>query len=182
MNWENVPTDRLLLKGIDESDIEFIFKHFSNDFVCQFLYDEEPFAAVAEAKELIKAFQSEKNWQMNRWVIIEQGSKQKIGTCGFMFWDKANNSIEIGYDLEKEYCNQGFMTEALSAAIDKAFFEKGINRIQAITYIDNLASCRLLEKLGFLREGTIRDKHLFRGQYYDHYCYSVLKREWRRRT
>ena len=109
---------------------------------------------------------------------MDRATNTRMGTCGFMFWDKCNYSIEIGFDLQEAYCGKGIMTEALRAIINKAFTEKGINKIQAITYIDNQESCKLLEKLGFVKEGVIREKHCFRGKYYDHYCYSLLKREW----
>lgn len=179
MNWDNVETKRLLLKGWDTSDIPFLFKHFSDEFVCKYLYDAEPFTAVEEAEQMVEFFSNENNKGSNRWVIIDKSNNQRIGTCGYMFWDTDNHSIEIGYDLQQSYSQKGIMTEALTAVIDLAFYEKGINRIQAITSVSNVASCKLLEKLGFQKEGIVRDKHYFRGNYYDHYCYSLLKREWK---
>lgn len=179
MNWQNIETERLLLKGIDETDTDFIFEHFRDDYVCKYLFDAEPFAEVAEARGMIRAFANEKNESINRWVIREKSGGARLGTCGFLFWDKENKSAEIGCDLRQEACGKGFMTEALRAVFDLAYSEKGINRIQANTYIDNAACCTLLERLGFKREGIARDKHFFRGSYYDHYCYSLLKREWR---
>lgn len=178
MNWENVETKRLRLKGWDTSDIPFVFEQFSDAFVCQYLYDAEPFTTVEEAEQLVAFFSNENNRQSNRWVIIDKSNNQRIGTCGYMFWDTTNHSIEIGYDLQQSHAQKGIMTEALTAVINLAFHEKGINRIQAITYVGNVASCKLLERLGFQKEGIVRDKHYFRGHYYDHYCYSLLKREW----
>lgn len=178
MNWQNIETERLLLKGIDETDTDFVFEHFRDSYVCRYLFDAEPFSEVEEARGMIRAFASEKNQTINRWVILEKSRNARIGTCGFHFWDRENNSAETGFDLREEACGKGFMTEALRAIFDLAFTDKGINRIQAITYLDNASCCRLLEKLGFKREGIVRDKHLFRGSYYDHYCYSLLKREW----
>lgn len=179
MNWNAIETERLLLKGIDESDADFVFRHFSNEYVCKYLYDEEPFTSIDQAKQLIGMFGNAANTRLNRWIIVEKHSGQRIGTCGFMAWDTLNNSAELGYDLAEAYCRRGIMTEALIAGIHAAYDEKGINRIQAITYVDNSASCKLLEKLGFKQEGIIREKHYFRGKYYDHFCYSLLKREWK---
>lgn len=178
MNWENVETERLLLKGIDKSDTDFIFMHFKDEYVCRYLYDAEPFTSFDEAKQLISVFGNKDNGVINRWIIMDKVTKTRMGTCGYMFWDKFNNSIEIGYDLQEEFCGKGIMIEALRAIINKAFTEKGINRIQAITYIENKKSCNLLEKIGFSKEGIIREKHYFRGKYYDHFCYSLLKNEW----
>lgn len=177
MNWDNIETHRLFLKGLDDSDAEFIFGEFSDEYVCRYLYDAEPFRGIDEARELIAHFGSDRNTTINRWVIMDKGTGQRLGTCGFHCWDKENNCIEVGYDLREEHCRKGIMTEALTAIIGKAFSEKGINRIQAFVSLDNIASCKVLEKLGFKREGVIREKHYFRGKYYDHFCYSLLKRE-----
>lgn len=178
MNWDNIETRRLILKGLDDSDAEFLFGEFSDGYVCRYLYDAEPFTAIDEARQLIAQFASCKSTTINRWVITDKGTGRRLGTCGFHCWDKENNCIEIGYDLREEHCRKGIMTEALTAAIGKAFSEKGMNRIQAFVSVDNAASCALLGKLGFTNEGVIREKHLFRGRYYDHFCYSLLKREW----
>lgn len=179
MNWENIETDRLLLKGLDASDVPFLFEHFSDEYVCRYLYDAEPFTSISEAENLVATFTDPDRTGLNRWIIVDKVSEQRIGTCGFMFWDRVNNSIEVGYDLRQAFCRRGIMSEALTAIFDVAFGEKGINRIQAIIYPDNVASWRTAEKLGFVREGVVREKHYFRGRYYDHYCYSLLKREWR---
>jgi ribosomal-protein-alanine N-acetyltransferase len=179
LNWDSIETPRLILRGLDDSDVEFIYKQFSDEFVCKYLYDAEPFSNLSEAKQLIDQFSNEKNKTITRWILIEKSTNHKIGTCGYHFWDNENNSIEVGYDIMKEYCNKGIMKEALIAIINIAFYKKGLNRIQAFVSIENIASYRLLEKLGFKREGIIRDKHYFRGKYYDHFCYSLLKKEWK---
>ncbi|MEZ4640256.1 MAG: GNAT family protein [Caldilineaceae bacterium] len=179
MNWENIETDRLLLKGLDVSDVPFLFEHFSDAYVCRYLYDAEPFTSISEAEDLVKSFANPEKRGINRWIIVDKASNQRIGTCGFHFRDRVNNSTEVGYDLSEAFCRRGIMTEALTAILDVAFHEQGINRIQAFIYPDNVASWRTAEKLGFVREGIVREKHYFRGRYYDHYCYSLLRREWR---
>ena len=89
-----------------------------------------------------------------------------------------NNIAEIGYDLWHEYWGQGYMKEALISAIESGFTNMGLNRINAFVALENINSIKLLEKLGFKNEGVYRDKHLFRGKYYDHYSFSLLKRDW----
>jgi len=105
-------------------------------------------------------------------------TNELMGTCGFHCWDKVNNIAEVGYDLEKKFWEKGYMKEGLKKIIKFGFSEMSLNRIQAYISLDNEASYKLLESLGFKREGIIRDKHLYRVKYYDHYCYSLLRREW----
>ncbi|MFS1516154.1 GNAT family N-acetyltransferase [Bacillus sp. SCS-151] len=89
-----------------------------------------------------------------------------------------NHIAEIGYDLWLDYWGQGYMKEALTTTIDSAFNNMNLIRINAFVAIENDQSKYLLKSLGFQNEGIHREKHLYRGKYYDHYSYSLLKREW----
>lgn len=109
---------------------------------------------------------------------MRKSDKESMGTCGYDSWDRENNIAEIGYDLWKEFWGQGYMREALIAAIYSGFNNMDLNRINAFVALDNLRSARLLESLGFKREGIYREKHFYRGEYFDHYTYSLLRREW----
>jgi len=84
----------------------------------------------------------------------------------------------LGYDLCPPYWGKGYMTEALTKLITTGFADMGLNRIQAFIDVRNTRSVNLASRLGFKNEGIARDKHLFCGKYYDHYCFSLLKREW----
>jgi ribosomal-protein-alanine N-acetyltransferase len=179
--FPDLSSDRLLLRQVRESDAAFLFDHLSDSRVCRYLYDEEPFTTIDEAESLIQLFIDPEGKTLNRWIIVTKGSGEPIGTCGFGFWDKQNNIAEIGYDLGPAYWDRGYMTEALTEALTSGFENMSLNRVEAVIALENVASIRLVEKLGFQREGVLRDRHLFRGRYYDHYLYSLLAREWDRR-
>lgn len=172
-----IETERLLLRGFEPNDAPFVLKHFSDPDVCRYLYDCEPFASLEEAEGLIRGYNNPDQKSRCRWVIVWKETGEIAGTCGFHLWDHDNKSVELGYDLCKEFWGKGIVVEAVSAAIGYAFKNWDVNRIQAFIALDNAQSVRAAEKLGFTLEGIIREKHLFRGQYYDHYCYSLLKRE-----
>lgn len=176
---KKLETDRLILRELNEEDIDFIYNHFSNEDVCKYLYDAEPLKQHEEALEIINWYKDFEIKNHSRWGIVLKESNILIGTCGYHFLDRINKIVEIGYDLNKDFWGQGYMTEALKEIIDVAFTNMQLNRIQAYVYIENIASFKLLEKLKFIREGVIRDKHLFRGNYYDHYCYSLLAKDWK---
>ena len=72
------------------------------------------------------------------------------------------------------------MTEALGLVLDFGFDRMGLNRIEAVVFRDNAASCGLLEKLGFEREGLLREYEYLRGRYEDMAMYSLLRRQARR--
>ncbi len=179
MFFPDIETDRLILRKFQHKDLQFIFNHFSNNDVCKYLYDNEPLRSIEEAKEIMAFYEDQENKTHNRWMIINKQDNNRMGTCGFHCWDKQNNIAEIGYDLTKMYWGQGYMTEALTSILNHGFQNLGLNRVQAFVSIENESSSKLLLKLGFKNEGIIREKHLYRGEYYDHFCFSLLKREWK---
>jgi len=178
MLFPDIETDRLILRALNSTDREFIFSHFSDNNVCKYLYDNEPLLLIGEVEKIIRFYESPEFNDHNRWIIIKKEDNIIIGTCGYHYWNKKDNIAEIGYDLGKNYWGQGYMTEAMKVVLDNGFQNMGLNRVQAFVYIENGKSCNLLKKLGFRNEGTVREKHLYRGKYYDHFCFSLLKREW----
>ena len=178
--FPNLESRRLWLRETRESDATFLFRHLSDGEVCRYLFDAEPYTTIDEAESLIRLFIDPEGKSLNRWIIVEKESGEPIGTCGFSFWDGENNIADIGYDLAPAYWKRGYMTEALTEAITSGFDNMSLNRIEAVIALENVASTGLVEKLGFVREGIMRDRHLFKGTYYDHYLYSLLARDWHR--
>ena len=168
-------SDRLILRSITFGDLEFVFDHFSDPHVYKYLVDEEPVTNELEAKEIIQWASNPADISCNRWIIQLKDNEKPVGTCGFHNWDQKNNRVEIGYDLSQPYWRNGITCEAVSTMIKSGFARMGLNRIEAFVHLENIGSSNLLKKLGFQLEGIVRDKHLFRGQYYDHYCFSLLK-------
>ncbi|WLR42571.1 GNAT family protein [Bacillus carboniphilus] len=176
--FPNLETDRLILRNVTELDIHFIYQHFSNERVCEYLYDEELFTSKNDAVDFVNEYQNPEKDGYNRWILIKKEGQQQLGTCGFHCWDKLNNIAEIGFDLSPEYWGHGYMKEALICAIESGFYNMELNRINAFVALYNINSIKILETLGFVNEGVYREKHLYRGKYYDHYSFSLLKREW----
>jgi [ribosomal protein S5]-alanine N-acetyltransferase len=103
MFFKELETDRLVLKNICSEDKDFILKQFSNDTVNQYLFDAESLNNLEEANELIDFYIQPEPRTQHRWILILKVNGIKIGTCGFHCWNKNNNSVEIGYDLQKQY-------------------------------------------------------------------------------
>jgi ribosomal-protein-alanine N-acetyltransferase len=167
----NIESKRLLLKCVDQSDREFIFEEFQNDFINKYLYDEEPMTDIEQADDLIEFYNMKEPRNQNRWVLINKLENKKMGTCGFHLWDREKNKVEIGFELVQQYNGKGYMTEAVEAIIEFARIKMKVNKIIAIVYIDNSKCKRLLEKFGFI----IVDKEecIFRGGMYLHDIYEL---------
>ena len=167
----NLETNRLHLKCVDRSDREFIFEEFQNDYINQYLYDEEPMTCVEQADDLIGFYNMEEPRNQHRWVLIHKLDNMKMGTCGFHNWDRKKNKVEIGFELMQQYTGKGYMTEAVEAMIEFARNDMDVHKITGIVYIDNSKCKRLLEKFGF----SIVDKEecIFRGSMYIHDVYEL---------
>ncbi|CDQ17780.1 ribosomal-protein-alanine N-acetyltransferase [Halobacillus karajensis] len=179
MYFPQMETQRLWLVNINHNHTNFILKHFSDEKVTQYLYDEEDLTNYSQAVALVDWFSQPEQKRYNRWVIeSKESGRFPMGTCGFHQWDQHNHIAEVGYDLYPDYWGKGYMKEALTAVIHSGFENMHLNRIHAYVAVKNTRSAGLLERLGFQCEGVYRDKHHYRGEFYDHYIYSLLRREW----
>ena len=87
-------------------------------------------------------------------------------------------SGEIGYHFNKEYWGKGYATESAKLLIDYCFKKLKFHKVYADTDPSNLASQRILAKLGFKLEGRIRDRRKIKGKWVDELDYGLLKKEW----
>ncbi|MFC1452668.1 GNAT family N-acetyltransferase [Verrucomicrobiota bacterium] len=90
-----------------------------------------------------------------------------------------NKSVEIGYWLSRDVVGQGIMTRCCRALVDHAFEGIGLNRVTIPAAVGNCKSRAVPERLGFKKEGVIRDAEWLYDHYVDHVLYAVLKREWK---
>jgi len=73
------------------------------------------------------------------------------------------------------------MVEAVRTLINYGFQQLNLNRIEATTDSENTRSIRLLERLGFLKEGRLRQKYFYKGKHHDELVFSLLKKDWEKR-
>ena len=111
-----------------------------------------------------------------RWFIIEKKDGSKIGSIGHF---PVGKLFEMGYAIIPSERGKGCCTEAVKIMVDYLFLSKDIGRIQAHTDIRNVVSQKVLEKVGFKKEGTIRKSTFIRGEWRDMYLYSILREEWK---
>lgn len=170
----HIKSPRLLLRKMSISDTAELFSIWSDSDVTKYM-NIESFNHVDQVKEMIQLFDklSEKN-EAIRYSIIELESNKIIGTCGFNYLDFNNAKGEIGYDLNKAFWGQGFAKEAITYLIKYAFNDLCINRIEAKIEPENTSSIKLIEKLNFTYEGTLRQSEKSKGRYIDLKLYSKL--------
>lgn len=106
-------------------------------------------------------------------TLLETG--EVIGTCDLFNVDTQCRRAEIGFALNRRFWDKGYMREAASAVIDHAFNSAGLRRLEADLDPRNLASAGLLERLGFTREGLLRERWVVGDEISDSALYGLLK-------
>ncbi|MFN2233533.1 MAG: GNAT family N-acetyltransferase [Anaerolineales bacterium] len=175
-------TERLLLREFRPTDAVAVFDSLSQEAATKYI-NRGPMQSLEEAEKLVEVRASlfERGIGI-RWAItLRENPDYLIGSCGYYKMDQGNHSVETGYDLHPTFWRQGLMTEALTAVINFAYSDQFffyLNRIQALTYVDNQASIGLLMKLGFREEGLRREAGYWENQYHDLRSFSLLQRDW----
>jgi RimJ/RimL family protein N-acetyltransferase len=116
------------------------------------------------------------------WFFIEKTqdeSTTKIGWINY-FWTRTDKPylFELGYAIEPKERGKGYATEAVRQIVSMLFSTASIERIEALTDTENVASQRVLEKNGFKREGELRKLTLKDGQYRNEFIYGFIREDW----
>jgi len=110
--------------------------------------------------------------------VIDAESLERVGEVSFDKLDIGQKIGRIGYSIAPGWWGKGFGTAVVGAMVDKIFSESDCQRIEAECSIHNPASRRVLEKNGFIREGTKRGYLEIHGERVDHYSFGLLKENW----
>ncbi|MCX6049076.1 MAG: GNAT family protein [Chloroflexi bacterium] len=171
-------TARLRLRPFTEADTNAIFALQSNPRVLRY-WDAPPWRERAQAERfIVRCKQMEQEGSGARLAIERTADDRFIGWCVLMNWDATYRSALLGYCLDEPAWGQGFATEAAGALLQWAFNTLDLNRVQSEADTRNAASARVLEKLGFLREGMLRENCIVDGEVSDSWVYGLLRREW----
>ena len=167
--------ERILLRPINADDADDLYEIFSDRQVMKY-YDRMPLKSRDEADGLTEMFiDCMKDKSMLRWGIEEKSSGKLIGTCGFFCISEQNKKAEVGYELRRDRWGNGIMSEALGAIMQFIFTKTDINRVEAFVEIPNVTSMQLLDKLGFVNEGTLRQYERCRNELIDVTNWSCLR-------
>lgn len=171
-------TDRLVIVGLNEITLTQL-----NDY---FLGNVEHLKngggnVPATAKQVRSVYD---HWQTNiaedrevRFFILQK--TQIIGVIGISNIVRgAMQAAHVGYNMSEHFQGQGYMTEALTEVVEFAFNALNLHRLMANYRPNNLASERVLQKLGFVREGYAKDYLQVNGQWADHILTAKINPNW----
>lgn len=174
-------TQRLQLRLVRESDAADLFAIFSDPLVTRYL-SHPAWTHIGNAHELIARTAAAAGAGTYLYLGVERKSDGKlIGECSLFNLMAQCRRAEVGYTLAHEAWGKGYIGEALIALLEFGFTRLELNRVEADIDPRNAASARTLERLGFQREGLLRERWIVDGEVSDTALYGLLEREWRAR-
>jgi ribosomal-protein-alanine N-acetyltransferase len=178
--FPTLTTSRLLLRELSTGDAPSLYAVHADAEGMRW-FGTDPMTDPGEAEKLIQAFA---DWWRGgsgiRWAIESPLHGVFLGTCGLFRWNRSWRSCAVGYELAPFARGNGYMKEALSAAIDYGFETMRINRVEAQVHPQNAPSVRTLETLGFLREGYQRQAGYWHGAHHDLLQLALLRGDFHR--
>ena len=159
-----IETPRLALRPTAEADAEALHACYGDPEAMRY-WDTSPSRDVAHTRERITGtVRSDPRWHAG-WSVVLAGEDRSVGFVNYHHRAPQDRRLAIGYILARAYWGRGLMGEAVHAFVSHCFDALDTHRVEALIEPDNAASIRLVERLGFRREGLLRDRLLVLGTY-----------------
>lgn len=172
-------TARLRLRAFEDADVDDLFAMHTNAQVLRY-WDAPPWTERARAEKFIERCRKMAEEGTGARLAVDRVSDGAfIGWCSLNSWNPDYRSASLGHCYTDAAWGHGYATETAHAVLRWAFETLDLNRVQAETDTRNVGSARVLEKLGFTREGTLRENCIVNGDVSDSWVYGLLRPEWR---
>lgn len=173
-----IPTERLILRLLGEADLPALYEIYSDVEVMRY-WSWPAWTDRSQAEQMLldaqEGYRSGNGLQLG---IERRADQALVGSCSLFHFHHASRRAEIGYILGRPYWGSGYMHEALRALLNYAFQTLDLHRLEADIDPRNLASARTLERLGFQKEGHLRQRWIVNGEISDTWLYGLLRQEW----
>ncbi len=155
LEMDRIETPRTILRPFSEQDAEAAFRWLGDPAVMRFIPSGLD-ASVEDTQKRIAMYREHQTAHgFSRWVIRERASGLLIGDSGLLALE-AVGGIDLGFRLAVPHWGKGFATEVAKAWVQAAVHDLGLPRLFAFSHPQNVASVRVLEKVGFRRTGAGR--------------------------
>lgn len=156
-SFPRLTTQRLLLRQLNKSDDLTLYALRTDERVNKYIV-RRLHSDISETRKFIKMINDgilKRNWLY--WAICLPDRPELIGTICLWNFSDDQSTAEIGYELHPDYHGMGYMDEAVKQIIRYSFDILWVKKLEAFTHRDNIASAKLLEKNGFVRDTGRRD-------------------------
>jgi len=172
-------TPRLRLRWLTEADVPALFELFSNPEVTRY-WSWSAYTEVAQAEKLLRDIHecfAERS--LFQWGFTRREDDRVVGTCTLSELNGQHRRAALGYALNRAHWGQGYAREAVNRVVEFGFSALELHRLEADADPRNAGSIKVLEGLGFQREGYQRECYFLNGEVQDGVLYGLLRREWR---
>ncbi len=166
---------QVILRWLTAADVDALHEIFSDPEVARYLAIPRQLGRADTERFLDGIHEGYRTSSLYQWGIEHAG--RVVGTCTLGGIDWENRRAEIGFALARAAWGQGLMPDALAVLIDHAFEDLRLHRIEADVDPRNSASLRLLERLGFRREGYLRERYFKDGEIQDSVFFGLLRQD-----
>jgi ribosomal-protein-alanine N-acetyltransferase len=179
LNFEpfpNLETSRLFLRRVTATDVKEILELRSNTETMKYI--PRPLLKTTEdALEHIANIDAKiKTQEGINWAITIKGNSKLIGLLGHYRIQLENHRAEVGYMLLPQFHGKGIISEALKKVVSYGFEEMKLHSIEAVIDSSNLASEKVLQKSGFIKEAHLRENVIYEGRFLDTVIYTLLNK------
>jgi len=170
---------RVALRALSLDDAPALFAIFSDRSVTRY-WSRPPMTHLAQARALVRDVHAGyRSGELLQWGVTRPDEREVIGTCTLFHFSRACRRAELGYALASRHWGQGLMHDALCTLVAHAFDTLDLLRLEADIDPANAASARALARLGFVKEGHLRERWIVGDVVTDSEVYGLLRREWR---
>lgn len=166
-------------RKLKKSDAESIYQHVKDKEICRYTKNiPSPYHkkdAISYIKKSVQGWKKGVGYAFG--IVIDE---KVVGVCGLAKVDKKNRSAELGYWLGKKYWGQGITTAASRKVLEFGFKQLKLHRVSIMHLEENIASRKVIEKLGFHPEGLERDRTFRFGRWHNLCWYGMLEEEYRK--
>ncbi|MGE0173659.1 MAG: GNAT family N-acetyltransferase [Oligoflexales bacterium] len=167
-----VENKRILLRIWRLDDAPAAYQFYSDPEVSRYIGDGQPLMDMAKVERKLSLFiQHQQEKGFSPWAVLEKQSNEIVGVCGLHRYNE-EGEVELGFRMNRKSWGKGFATEAAKLSIEYGFVNLQLSRIAATARIENTASRRVLEKVGFTFVGEkklVEDEHPY-------YYYETFRR------
>lgn len=171
--------ERLRLRALRDEDAAALLVLHGDPEVMRY-WSTSPWTNIAQAQaHLQRAWRDMESAGVLPWGIAERLTDSLIGTLTLFRIDRDHRRAEIGYALASTHWGKGLGSEALRLVLHHAFDTMQLERVEADTDPRNASSRRMLERLGFVQEGTLRKRWFVNDEWCDTALYGLLRGDFR---
>jgi ribosomal-protein-alanine N-acetyltransferase len=169
-----ITTSRLRLRPMRRDDSEALFLVFCDAQAMRYWSSPPHGSPLLTADVIERAQMAFIAGDGIEWAITRAGDDAAVGKIGHWRWQRAHSRSEVGFIVRRDLWGQGFAAEALAAVVDWGFRRLELHSIEAQLDSENLGSQRTLERVGFQREGRLRQSYFDGREHRDTLIYGLL--------